>query len=137
MPPEVTINYLAVLVAAISTMIVGSLWYSPLLLGKLWMKHSGVTEHEAKNTNMAKTYGIMFLGSLVMCFVMSHFIDYVGAKDASAGATAAIWLWLGFVVTVGVGGVLFEKKPWALYLINMGYQLVSMVIVGAILAVWQ
>ena len=63
------INYLAVLVSAIIGMIIGALWYSPLLFGKLWMKLSGMTEkqlNEAKKKGMGKMYLVAFIGVLLI-----------------------------------------------------------------------
>jgi len=68
----VPINYLAVLVAALIPMAVGALWYSPALFAKKWMALVGKTEEEMKNVNPMKAYGISFLTSLIMAYVLAH-----------------------------------------------------------------
>ncbi|HSR41197.1 MAG TPA: DUF1761 domain-containing protein, partial [Longimicrobiales bacterium] len=67
------INWLAVVVAAVSTFILGGLWYGPLF-GKTWMAASGMTEEKAKQGNMAMIFGVSFLLQLVAAAVLAMFI---------------------------------------------------------------
>ena len=132
-----TINYLAVLVAAVASMVLGSLWYSPLMFGKLWMQLSGINMKEAPpKSKMMKLYGALFVSTLVMVYVLAHMVDYAQATTAMEGAQAGFWIWLGFVATVSLGSVLWENKPVKLYLLNNAFQLVSMMLMGVILEVW-
>ena len=62
----VSINYLAVGVAAVSAFIIGGLWYAPFLFGKVWQKEVGLSDEEMKNANMGKTFGIAFVLSLII-----------------------------------------------------------------------
>jgi len=137
--PSVTINYLAVLVAAISNMVLGFVWYGPLF-GKEWMKMMHFTDKkmdEMKATgNMNQLYGIAMVGALVMAYVMAHFVDYVGATSVVGGMQTGFWAWLGFVAPVMLGGVLWEGRSWKLFTLQSGYYLVTLMIMGAILAVW-
>jgi len=56
------LNLLAVLVAAISTMVVGFLWYSPILFAKPWMREMGYDpDDEAKTKEMQKSAGPAYL----------------------------------------------------------------------------
>ena len=136
---EASINNIAVVAAAVVSMVIGAAWYSPLLFGKLWMKLSWMTEKqlaEAKKKGMAKSYAIAFLAVLVMSYVLAHFVDYLGATTVMAGVEAGFWLWLGFVATVLINGVLWEGKPFKLYLLNIAHYLIALLVMGAILAVW-
>lgn len=114
--------------------VIGFVWYSKMLFGKPWMKLSGITEAqmEASKSNM-QTYGMMFLMSLVMAYVLAHFEQAGGAADIVMGVSIAFWVWLGFVATTMFGTNLFDKKPFKLFLINAGYHLVSLMAMGAIL----
>ena len=135
----VTINYLAVLVAAVASMVIGMAWYSPFLFGKMWMQLSGITEakiKEAKKKGMAQSYVMAFVGSLVMSYVLAHFVQYAGATDVMGGLMAGFWAWLGFIATVLLGSVLWEGKPVKLYVLNIAEYLVALLVMGAILAVW-
>ena len=136
------INYGAVVVAALATFVLGFLWHGPLF-GKQWLAWSGISEKEvaeAKKKGMGCMWksmvGAMF-SALLMSYIMAHFVDYLEATTVSAGMQAGFWIWLGFVATVQLNTVLWEKKPFKLYALNTGYQLVSLLIIGAILAVWM
>ncbi len=137
--PIVTINYLAVLVAAIAAMVIGALWYSPLMFANQWLKLLGLNEKTMKQMDKYGNAGMfcMFVSTLLTSFVLAHFIDFSLATTALAGAITGFWIWLGFVATTFVSMPLFEGKPWGVYLINVGYYLVSFVVMGIILALWS
>lgn len=132
------VNLLAVIVSAIVSMIVGSIWYGPLF-GKKWIKLVGFTKEEMEKgkKDMPRTYGLMFVGSLLTSFVLSVTISLAPMQSMATGVTAAFWLWLGFIVAVKMSDVLFEKKPWNLFYIECGYYLVFLLISGAILGSWK
>jgi len=71
-----------------------------------------------------------------MFYVLSLVVDWTGAKSIGAGAGAGFWMWVGFVGTVMFNTVLYERRPVALYVLNTGYFLVSLLIGGALSAVW-
>ena len=135
---QVDVNYLAVLAAAIASMIVGFIWYGPLF-GKMWMqsmKMDNKKMQEAKKKGMGKTYILAFLTTLIMSYVLAHFVDYVEAKTVMDGVILGFWLWIGFLATTQIGSVLWEGKPVKLYLINTLHYLVALAVMAAILAVW-
>ena len=78
-----------------------------------------------------------FLMSLLLAYVLAHFVKFTGAETARTGAFTAFWLWLGFVLTTGLETVIFEQRPVGLFLINNGYHLVGMLGMGALLAAWK
>jgi hypothetical protein len=136
------LNWPAILVAAISTMVVGFLWYSPLLFAKPWMREMGYDPNDkAKMEEMKKTagpaYGGSFLASLVSAFVLALFLHWLRAESLHTGLMVGFHVWLGFVATVQLTGVLFMKQSMRLFAINTGYQLVCYLTMGAILAVWR
>lgn len=140
--PQVPINYLAVLAAAAASMIIGGLWYGPLF-GKAWMRLSGLSAgglETAHHRGMAKLYALAALGSLAMSYVLAHALifasAYLNASGLSAGLTAGFWNWLGFIAPVTLGTVLWEQKSWKLWLLNNGYYLISLAVMGTILALW-
>lgn len=138
--PNVVINYWAVLVSAIVAYFIGAFWYSPALFGNAWMKSGGMSQkdiNKAKKKGMGKLYFIGFIGTLVMAFVLAHFVQYVGAESFNDAMMLAFWIWLGFFVPVMIGSVLWENKSVKFYLINVVYQLVSLEVMAVILAVWN
>jgi len=132
----VEINYLAIVVAALSGFAVGALWYGPLF-GKQWMAASGVTEADIKHTNFPKIYGITFLMSIIAAFVLAHVVSQFEATTVRGGIESGFWMWLGFVVTVQVTDALFNRGSMKLVSIDSGYRLVWAVVMGIILAVWH
>lgn len=138
----VPVNYLAVLAAAVASIILGSLWYGPIF-GRQWMAMMGITPQsmeEAKKKGVGKLYVIAFIGSLLMAYVLSHFIvfarAYLGTSGLEAGLMSGFWGWLGFVAPVTLGSVLWEGKSWRLWFLNNGYYLILLLVMGAILAMW-
>lgn len=133
--PEVTINYLAVLVAAVASMIIGAVWYGPLF-GKMWMQLVN-KKKEDLTKGVAKMYILTFIGALVTAYVLGHISDYAGATNWMIGVQSGFWVWLGFVATAFLSDFLFNTRPWKLYGITVGYHLVSLLAMGAILGAWQ
>jgi hypothetical protein len=143
MEVTVPINHLAVLVGALSTLVVGTIWYGPLF-GKQWIALMGWTPEQmaaAKQKGMGKTYLLQFLGSLLMVYTFAHVhvfaAAYTKTSGAMSGLTCAFWLWLGFIVPVALGSVLWDGKPWKLFWLNVGHYLASLAVIGVILSLWK
>ena len=137
MAPTVDINYFAVLAAAAASFVIGFLWHGPLF-GKQWMKLMGVTEKSIKQMKLTPVQAMAggFIATLLMSYIFAHFIDYAQASTIMEGIVAGLWIWLGFVATIMLNGVLWEGRPFKLYLLNVSYHLVTLAVMGAILAVW-
>ena len=140
--PEVPINYLAVLACGVASMILGAIWYGPLF-GKQWIALSGLSRERLeaqKAKGMGKSYAIMFIGSLLMAYILSHALvfamNYLGTEGISAGLQTGFWNWLGFIAPVTLGSVLWDGKPWKLWVLNNAYNLLSLLVMGVILALW-
>lgn len=136
------INLLGVLVAAISSMVVGFLWYSPVLFAKAWVREMGYDMNDkAKMEEMKKSagpaYAGSFVASLVSAFVLALFLHWTRAENWQFGMLVGLHVWLGFVATVQLTGVLFMKQSMKLFAINTGYQLVCYLVMGAILGAWS
>lgn len=136
--PNVEVNYLAVFVSAIVSMIIGSIWYGPLF-GKQWMSLMGFTQKDiekAKKKGMGKLYFAGFVSALVMAFVLAHFVG-VFATTVMEGIQTAFWIWIGFFATVMLGSVLWEGKSVKLYILNVAYYIVNLIIISTILVLWR
>ncbi len=142
---EIPINYLAVLACAVSAMVLGFLWYGPLF-GKAWMKEMGMNmpspeEMKAMQKKMTKSYILMFIGALVMAYVLAHNVvmgsAFFDMQGVGIGLQAGFWNWLGIAAPVLMGAVLWEKKTRKWFMITAGYYLVLMLIMGALLGGWM
>jgi hypothetical protein len=128
-------NYLAVIVAALSTFLVGGLWYSPALFGKAWMRENGFTEEGMKGRSMAKIFGLAFFLALISAINLAMFL---GPENRPAmGALWGFAAGFGWVATFVGTHYLFERKSFTLFLINAGYSVVSLTLMGVILAAWR
>jgi hypothetical protein len=133
------INYLAVLVASVAHFMIGGLWYS-VIFGNKFIQLIGWTPEKLQQISSeshGKEYLFAFLSSLVLVYVLAHFVLYTKARGLTDGMQTGFWLWLGFIVTTQLATVVFEQRPFGLYLLNVGYQFVGCLISGAILAVWR
>ncbi len=134
MPME--INVWAVLAAAVVNFVVGGMWYSPALFGRIWMRANGFTEEDLKKGSPAKIFGLSFLFCLVMSANLAAFL--AGPETtfpfALAAGTAAGLGW----AALGLGVIaLFERRPWSYLIVNGGYLTVSFAAMGAILGAWR
>lgn len=134
--PGLDVNYLAVVAAAFINMVIGAVWYSPLLFAKEWMRHIGRRTEDLRAQGN-KGYVIAAAGALLQAYILSHFVQYAGAITWTEGAVTGFWLWLGFVAVSSAVNTSFSGRPWGLWKIDSGYFLVVLVITGALLASWQ
>lgn len=134
-------NPLAVLVAGLIPMLLGSLWYGPLF-GKKWLEMVGKTEEDIKeNFNPTKSYVFSFVMSLIMAYVLAHILEAWDVAYSETGIMygmqGAFWAWLGFALTIGYQHVAFNDQKLGLYFLNMAYNLASLLFMGALLGAWR
>lgn len=137
--PYVTVNYFAVVAAAVAAFLIGALWYSPALFASQWMAAHGHTPEklQAMQKGMLRTYSISFLCFVVTAWVMAVLVDRMAILNALGGVKLGLLAWVGFAATIGLTANLYSDKPLAAYLIDAAYQLVYLVLMGVILAVWR
>ena len=131
-----TLNYFAVLAAALSAFVLGGLWYSPLLFGKAWMLANQFTDADLQTFSKARMFGWSFLFSLVMALNLAMFLSGP-TTNVTWGMAAGGLAGLGWVaMAIAIIGV-FENRSWKYIAINGGYMTVAFVIMGAIIGVWR
>ncbi|CAN5144190.1 DUF1761 domain-containing protein [soil metagenome] len=130
-----SVNWLAVIIAAVVRFMIGGAWYMPLF-GKRWRELQGIPEG-ASQAGLGQAMAVGFVGDLVMAYILARFVIHYGAVGILDGLLVAFMAWLGFVATIMVGLIYYEKKPPELVAINLGYQLVSMLAMGIILGLWH
>jgi hypothetical protein len=133
---EVSLHLSAIAAAAVVKMILGALWYSPVLFVKPWMEMTGITQEQLRQ-RMPKGIVVDLLGSILTAFGMAYIVGYSGASGVDGGLSIAFLVWLGFVAPSALSPILYEGKPWGLWLLNSGYWLVSFMAMGAVLATWN
>ncbi len=132
------LNYLAILVAGVSNMVLGFLWYGPIF-GKPWMALIGKTEEDLNPNPIV--YLVSFLLSLLMAVVLSIFIHHVDASIQAMslvlGLLVALLAWVGFVGPATFQNNLYSGISKKLFAIDYGYVLIALLIQGAIIGVWR
>lgn len=129
------LNIWAILAAALSAFLVGGLWYSPILFGRLW-RLANRFEADQPPPATARIFALSFVLTLVMAANLAMFLN--DAKTTMAwGATAGLLAGFGWVA-MGIGVVsLFERRPWTYVMVNGGYLTVALVMMGAIIGAWR
>lgn len=138
---DVNVNVPAVIVAAIAAFAIGAVWYSPLLFAKAWMAANGYTpekmEAMKERRGPAVAMTVSAVCQFVTAFILSVLIGFTGMAGWAQGLGLGVLVWLGFAAATGLLGNMFSDKPLSAYLIDTGYHLVYLAIMGAILGGWR
>lgn len=131
---DVDINYVAVIVAALVPMVLGALWYSPALFAGPWMRAVGRSEDEVGGMGLGLV--LSAVAAALSSYALTRIERWAEVDDLWNGALVGLLVWVGFVAGVLAMTTYFGGRPRALWVINAGYQLISLVVMGAILGVW-
>jgi len=157
------INFLAVLVAAVSALFVGFIWYNPKVFGSAWMQAADMTEDKIKSVNMAKIFILAFIFAILLSMsIMPMVIHQMGAFSLAQGELGVLPSYDAFMadysnefrtfkhgafhgVLAGVfialpilgTNALFERKSAKYIFINSGYWIVTLGVMGAIICGWK
>jgi uncharacterized protein DUF1761 len=125
------VNLLAVLLCGLSSMVLGAIWYSPMLFARRWQAGARLADADLAGANMAMIYGLAFLLSLIAAYVFALFLGRGMALGPAVGAGAAA----GFCWVAAALGIsyLFERRSFVHWLINGGYHGLQFTLFGLIL----
>lgn len=138
-----SINWLAVLVCIVASMISGALWYSPKTFFPTWWRGIGKTEDDAPGTsNMNLTWALTLLSSFIQAVAMAFMVNAMGGLmtggiSALSGAGIGFMLWLGFIAPTYLVNKLFAGHGLKVWAIEVGNHLINLVLFGAILGAWR
>lgn len=137
-----TVNYGAIVVGAIASMIIGGVWYGPLF-GRTWMKIIGVNpdsaeERKTMQKGVGLLYGIQFVLTLFQVLVLAHLI---ADTTRVGGIERSLWIWAAFVVPTLAGTIMWTSEKGGMkrlrFFIQGGYQLIVFVVYGVLLQLWK
>ena len=131
------LNYLAVAAAIVLNMVLGALWYGPAF-GKAWMAVNNLTEEMIKEQGSAtKGYVVAVVVSAIIAFVIALLAEAVGVENAGEGAILGAVAGVGLVATTFGVSYVFESRTVKHWLINAGYPVVSITLIGTLVGGWQ
>ncbi len=129
------VNFLAVLAAAVSAFLLGGLWYSPALFGKIWEREAGVSIDQPKKTHGAIVFAVSFVFSLIAATVFALFLGRNPPLNTAVRdglAIGACWVATSFGINYQ-----FSNRTFKLFLIDAGYYAVQYTLYGLILGLWH
>lgn len=137
MVPE--INYIAVVLATLSSMLVGTIWYSPRVFGNYWMKAAAVTPSGKASDALRPilvTVVVSFITALVLAGAAFIAFDFYGGSFFVNTVFTSIILWAGFTAARFITHDQFDGRPNGLTALNISHELVTLVIMAVIIGVW-
>jgi len=131
------INYWAVLVAGIAYMVLGAVWYSPLLFAKTWLAAVGKSEDEIKAAHSPGTYIWAFVASFLTGYGIARIMIWTNGSSVSDALKIALVIGVCFVLTSFSINDCFEHRRCKLTVINILYHVIGILIIGIIIGAWR
>ena len=129
---DITINFLGILIAAAVYFLLGNLWYSKSLFGKVWRHHEGLHPVEPYQPSVGAYIG-EFVIALIIAYIFDLLMILTSANGVVDGLILASWIWVGFIATTQLSAVLWGKKTFKSFLIHDGFILCGFLLIGFIL----
>ncbi|WP_342513010.1 DUF1761 domain-containing protein [Sporosarcina sp. FSL K6-1522] len=129
------ISILAIVLAVVANMVIGALWYSPVLFANIWMKSLGRAAeeiHAGSNPNIG--YGFTTFAGILSAIVLSLFITMLDSVTIGGGALIGFLAGLGIASARELSPTFFEGRKYTLFFISAGYHTVSLTVMGIIIA---
>ena len=133
---DMIINHWAVLACTVFNMVLGAVWYSPVLFYNAWKNENNLTDEQIKKANVAKIYVISFLLAYLMSYNLAFFLGDANT-DWQWGLAAGFLAGFGWAAAIFTSIALFEQKSWKYIFINGGYIVIYFSTTGFILGAWR
>ena len=132
-----SVNYLAVLVAAIVNMVIGAVWFMPAVFGSRWMRLTGLTAEGIQNTpHMWASYLGSLVGSVLLAYSVARIAAYAAAESVTDAAILMLLIWVGIVLVPLSDEALWERRPVGLFVLVGARWFVALAVITAIVALW-
>ena len=134
-----TSNIVAVIVTAFIPMILGALLYSRFLFGHLWMKYEHINKEDSEvKSGVNNKYILMYIGNFFTAYVLSIFVNYFVVASFVPALVLGALVWIGFSAPTALSPFLWsaQKKSWGLYIINIAYSLLAILLMSLTLTLW-
>jgi hypothetical protein len=130
------VNWLAVVLATVSSMIVGAVWYARPVFGRRWMRLVGLKEEDTSRgaaVALIITFAVSFLTALVLAGTATIVQEYYAGNFLLDTVVTAVVLWIGFTAARLITHDLFERRPSSLTILNLAHELVTIVVMALII----
>lgn len=133
---NIQINHIAVFVCAVMSLVIGAVWWSPLLFAKSWQQENGLSDEQLAKANPVKNFGLSFVLAWIMSYNLAFFL---GTPDTTWqwGLAAGLLTGVGWVAAMFIVIALFEMRSVKYIAINVGYIIVYFALIGLILGIWR
>ncbi|MFC1608045.1 DUF1761 domain-containing protein [Candidatus Latescibacterota bacterium] len=132
----VSFNVWAVIVCFFSNMVIGALWYSPLMFGNVWLRLIGKTQDDISKEDAAKSMMLSMIPAALMILLLEITLGFAGASSIVDALIIGSIVSVGFIGMSYMNLVLFEDRSMKLTLVNVGYMAVSLNIAAILLTLW-
>ena len=130
--PPTAINWLAIIICVLGSLILGMLWYSPSVFGNTWMKLAGVDAEKGK-ANMGRGVAIAIVGAFIQACGLSILFSILNPASMSDAIQYGLWFYVALIIPIELSGAAWELRPWKLVFINAGWELVSILMMTIVI----
>jgi hypothetical protein len=134
MVPE--INWWAVILATLSTMVVGTIWYTPRVFGTWWEKAARVETRANATSAIIITVIVSFISAWVLAGAAAIAQEFYGGSFLVNTVVTAVILWAGFTAARFITHDAFENRPRMLTLLNISHELVTFLVMALIIGLF-
>ncbi len=129
------VNWLAVLAAAVARFAIGAVWYAPFAFGPAWGALLRIDAGQLK-ARIGRAMLVDFIAGFVLAWVLANLLQFLGVNRLISGARVSFFLWLGFIAMPFLSMTVYEGRPMRLFAITAGFWLVSLLVMGGLIAAW-
>lgn len=127
------LNAYAVVASAAVMIAVGSIWYSPFLFGKAWVRHTGIRPNDIRPAEMRRNYLIGAIVALLTAYLLGAMALHIGHSRTLFCGAGFVWL---FVMFEQLSGFLWRRDPFALFLLQAFRSLFSLMAGALVFYLW-
>lgn len=134
-----SINYIAVILATLSSMVIGSIWYTPRVFGRYWMKAAGVTPSGNAKDGVRPiliTLVVSFITAWVLAGAVAISFNFYGGSFLVNALLTGLILWAGFTAARFITHDAFDGRPTGLTVLNVAHEFVTIMVMALIIGVW-
>ncbi|MFZ5980292.1 MAG: DUF1761 domain-containing protein [Candidatus Zixiibacteriota bacterium] len=131
------LNYWAILVSALAYMMLGAIWYSPVLFGNSWLRGIGKTKEQVRKDFKSINFLLAIIMSFIAAYGIARVMLWMDSTTVADGIMVSVLIGICFVFTTMSVNDIFENRPGSLTFINVLYHLMGFIVIGVIVGAWR